>query len=173
MAHKRNPWNFENVVGMSKQVLAQIINANLNLSSDHQRDLTDSAPSRFYGLPVAGVAHMAKRLNGVMAKIEVNEENMKRNLEMSKGAIAAEPLYLLLSKHGHPMAHEKAKELAHKALDEKTPLLSVAQQDTSLAPYLAKFSDQEKSVLASPEQHYTGLAAPKAKKIAADWRSKT
>ena len=32
MAHKRNPWNFENVISMSKQVTAQLVNANLNIS---------------------------------------------------------------------------------------------------------------------------------------------
>jgi adenylosuccinate lyase len=65
MAHKRNPWNFENVVSMSKQVLAQCLNANLNISSEHQRDLTDSASSRFYVIALAGVASMALRLNKV------------------------------------------------------------------------------------------------------------
>ena len=33
MAHKRNPWNFENVISMSKQVTAQLVNANLNLAA--------------------------------------------------------------------------------------------------------------------------------------------
>ena len=67
MAHKRNPWNFENVISMSKQVTAQIVNANLNLSSEHQRDLTDSASARFYTITFASVASMAERLNRVMS----------------------------------------------------------------------------------------------------------
>src|SRR5665213_911072 len=90
MAHKRNPWNFENVISMHKQVLAQVVNANLNISSEHQRDLTDSASARFYPIVLASVASMAKRLDHVMGKLEVDEENMRRNLYMSGGAIAAE-----------------------------------------------------------------------------------
>ena len=80
MAHKRNPWNFENVIGMWKQVTAQVVNANLNISSEHQRDLTDSSSARFYTTSFALVASMAKRLNEVMSKIEVDEEAMQRNL---------------------------------------------------------------------------------------------
>lgn len=162
MAHKRNPWNFENVVSLSKQVLSQIVNANLNLSSEHQRDLTDSASARFYGMAPAGVASMAERLNRVMSKLEVDEENMKKNLYLSGGAIAAEPLYLLLEKYGHTTAHEVAKTLAHQALEAGKPLYEVASADTGIAEYFAKFTDAEKQILQEPEKHYTGLAAKKA-----------
>lgn len=68
-----------------KQVTAQIVNANLNLSSEHQRDLPDSASARFYGVPLASTAAMAARLDGVMRKIEVDEANMKLNLYASEG----------------------------------------------------------------------------------------
>jgi adenylosuccinate lyase len=170
MAHKRNPWNFENVISMSKQVTAQIVNANLNLSSEHQRDLTDSASARFYGIAFASVASMAERLNRVMATIEVDEENMKRNLHMSGGAIAAEPLYLLLEKYGHTTAHEASKALAHQALENNTSLYEVASGDSGIADYFAKFSDHEKQILQEPEKYYTGLSAQKARAVHDKWQ---
>jgi adenylosuccinate lyase len=170
MAHKRNPWNFENVISMSKQVTAQIVNANLNLSSEHQRDLTDSASARFYGVAFASVASMASRLNRVMAKLEVDEENMKRNLYASGGAIAAEPLYLLLEKYGHTSAHEVSKSLAHQALESKKTLYEVASQDQSIAEYFAKFNDRERQILEEPEKHYTGLSAQKARAVHDKWQ---
>jgi adenylosuccinate lyase len=162
MAHKRNPWNFENVISLSKQVTAQIINANLNLSSEHQRDLTDSASARFYPVVLASVAAMAQRLDRVMSKLEVDEENMQRNLHMSGGAIAAEPLYLLLEKYGHTTAHEVSKALAHQALEEGRPLYEIASRNKDIADYFAKFTDTEKQILQEPEKYYTGLAAKKA-----------
>jgi adenylosuccinate lyase len=171
MAHKRNPWNFENVISMSKQVTAQIVNANLNLSSEHQRDLTDSASARFYAVTFASVASMAERLERVMAKIEVDEENMSRNLHMSGGAIAAEPLYLLLEKYGHTSAHEVSKDLAHKSLESKQTLYEIASQDESIAEYFSKFNDRERQILQEPEKHYTGLAAEKAKAIHDKWQA--
>ncbi len=165
MAHKRNPWNFENIIGMWKQVTAQVVNANLNISSEHQRDLTDSSSARFYTIPFASVAAMAKRLNDVMSKIEVDEEAMQRNLYLTKGAIAAEPLYLLLEKYGHTTAHEASKALAHEAMERNVPLYEVASQAEAIATYWAKFTDHEKELIRSPETTYTGLAAKKTRTI--------
>jgi adenylosuccinate lyase len=169
MAHKRNPWNFENVISMSKQVVAQTINANQNLSSEHQRDLTDSASSRFYAIAPASVASMATRLNKIMGKLEVNSDSMQRNLSLTGGAIAAEPLYLLFEKYGHTQAHELAKELAHTALAQHKPLAGVVASNKVAAPYWQQFSAKEKQIIEAPEKYYTGLAEAKTKKILATW----
>jgi len=172
MAHKRNPWNFENVVSLSKQVIAQSVNANLNLSSEHQRDLTDSASSRFYMLVPALVAHMTSRLDRIMSKLEVNQEAMQRNLQMSGGAIAAEPLYLLLEKYGHTTAHEAAKELAHAALATGLTLAEAIQADEETERYWQKFTPAERRIIEAPEKYYIGLAAKKTKQIIKHTRQK-
>lgn len=172
MAHKRNPWNFENIIGMYKQVTGQMVNANLNITSEHQRDLTDSASSRFYGVALASVASMAIRLNKVMERLEVDKGNMQRNLYLSGGAIAAEPLYLLLEKYGHIQAHEKAKELAHNAQEKKVSLFEVASKDKSIAMYWHKFSDQERSLIQNPETKYVGLAENKASAVYRYWQKR-
>jgi adenylosuccinate lyase len=173
MAHKRNPWNFENVVSMSKQVIAQSVNANLNLTSEHQRDLTDSASSRFYGVVPACVAAMAKRLDAVMGKLEVDTEAMQRNMRASGGAIAAEPLYLLFTKYGHASAHELAKELSQAALDRHATLQEVIMQHDSAAGYWRRFSKREQEVIKHPEKHYTGLAAQRARLIVKQYEKLT
>ena len=165
MAHKRNPWNFENVVSMHKQVLSQAVNANLNISSDHQRDLTDSASSRFYVLIPAIVANMIARLDKIMAKIEVDEQAMQRNLRLSQGAIAAEPLYLLLEKYGHTSAHEVSKKLSQQALADDEPLFEVASKAPEIADYWSKFTDKEKKIIKNPENNYLGQAAEKTRRI--------
>ncbi len=165
MAHKRNPWNFENVVSLHKQVLGQAMSASQNLSSEHQRDLTDSANSRFYVLIPAIICNMLTRLDSIMSKLEVDEVNMRRNLKMSCGAIAAEPLYLLFEKYGHTSAHEKAKALAHHALADDTPLIEVIKNDEEAHSYWQKFTDAEKQIIEQPEKYYTGRAAQKTQKI--------
>lgn len=170
MAHKMNPWNFENLISMHKQMLSQQLNANLNITSEHQRDLTDSANSRFYVLVPAILANMAKRASRIMSKIEVNEEQMQKNLKLTGGAIAAEPLYLLLEKHGHTTAHETAKRIAHNALEKSTTLAEEVQKDSEANGYWNKFSDKEKQIIQNPEKHYLGLAAQKAKSIAQAWK---
>lgn len=169
MAHKRNPWNFENIIGMWKQVTAQIVNANLNISSEHQRDLTDSSSARFYTISIASVASMASRLQSVMSKIEVDTEAMERNLHLTQGAIAAEPLYLLLEKYGHTTAHEVSKQLAHEALERKISLYEAAESSDVIAEYWVKLTEEEKALIRNPETTYTGLAARKARAIHAHW----
>lgn len=165
MAHKMNPWNFENLVSMHKQMLSQQLNANLNLSSEHQRDLTDSANSRFYVLAPAILSNMLARATRIMSKIEVNESKMQQNLTMTGGAIAAEPLYLLLEKYGHTQAHEESKRLAHQALENKVSLAEEASKDSQLKEYWEKFTENEQNIIKSPEKYYLGLASVKTKKL--------
>jgi adenylosuccinate lyase len=170
MAHKRNPWNFENVISMSKQVTAQMLNANLNITSEHQRDLTDSASSRFYTIALASVASMLERLTRIMSKLEVDELNMQRNLQLTGGAIAAEPLYLLLEKYGHTTAHEVAKQVAHSALAAHKSLFETLQNTTELAKYVKQLSASEKRILQEPETYYIGLASKRADAVSKRWR---
>lgn len=171
MAHKRNPWNFENVVSMSKQVTAQIVNTRMNISSEHQRDLTDSASARFYAIIPAALASMTSRLNKIMGKLEVDTEAMQKNLYLTGGAIAAEPLYLLLEKYGHTAAHELSKEIAHEGLDKGITLAEAVQSNDEALGYWNKFSDEEKQIVTNPEDHYTGRASEKTRQIIQQWRS--
>jgi adenylosuccinate lyase len=173
MAHKRNPINFENVISMNKQVVAQTVNAIQNISSEHQRDLTDSASIRFYSIVPAIVASMTKRLDRVMQKIEVDDEAMQCNLKLSGGAIAAEPLYLLFEKYGHTTAHEKVKELSHQALSQNVPLTQLVKKDKKALVYWNRFTDDERQIIECPEKYYTGLAAQKALVITRQWQHVT
>lgn len=170
MAHKRNPINFENVISMNKQVVAQTVNAIQNIASEHQRDLTDSASIRFYSIVPASIASMAKRLNKVMQKIEVDNEAMQRNLNLSGGAIASEPLYLLFEKYGHTTAHEKVKELAHKALSQSKPLIQLLKNDKEAFFYWNRFTNKEREIIEHPEKYYTGLAEKKSLMIIDHWQ---
>lgn len=170
MAHKMNPWNFENLVSMHKLILSQSLNANLNIASEHQRDLTDSANSRFYVMVPAILANMARRANKILSNIEVNEEQMIKNLNLTGGAIAAEPLYLLLEKYGHTSAHEVSKNIAHQALSEGRSLYDVASTSAEIVDYWAKLSDQEKAIIQDPTKNYLGLAARKTSQIVNTWK---
>lgn len=173
MAHKRNPISFENVNALYKVVLAQQFVVGQNLTSEHQRDLTDSASARFYPVLIAGLVQMSKKLNSTMAKIEVDEDSMLRNLQMSKGAIGAEPLYLLLGKHGHTSGHEKSKAIAHAALDAGITFGDAVKADEEIQNnYWDKFTDQEKLIITEPEKHYIGLSVQKTKAVIDNWKSK-
>jgi adenylosuccinate lyase len=115
---------------------------------------------------------MLTRLNTVMSKLEVDTDHMQLNLHLTEGAIAAEPLYLLLEKYGHTAAHEASKSIAHAALEAHISLFEAADQDTTIASYWRQLTAQEREYIKNPESAYTGLAATKAMMIHDYWQSK-
>ena len=169
MPHKRNPISFENVKSLWKAFMPRIITVYSDQISEHQRDLTNSASSRFIPEMLAALAVASKRLSKTMEKLHVDKAAMKRNFDLSREAIVAEPLYILLAHHGHPNAHEHVKEMTLKSQQEKIPFSKLINEDESLKPYLKKFTKQQLEIIKNPEK-YTGMAAKKAEKIAVFWK---
>ena len=182
MPQKRNPINFENVKSLWKVVTPRMLEAFMDIAfrmqtvfedqiSEHQRDLTNSASARTYPEIIAYVVSMAKRLTRTMKKLTVNRANLERNLEMTKGGIAAEPLQLVLSAQGHPDAHEKVRTLTLQAEREARPLEEVVDGDVEIKGYLEKMTPRQRRILSNPSL-YTGIAGKKAKVVAERWKQK-
>jgi len=171
MPHKRNPVSFENVKSIWKAMAPRVLTTYLDQISEHQRDLTNSASQRFLGEIVAATAYAAGRLAGSLEGIRVDRERLKANLAMSRGAIVAEPLYVLLAKYGHPDAHEAVRRLTVEAERGSRSVLEVVAQDTELREYLTRLSPEERRILERPED-YRGLAADVARDVAATWRER-
>jgi adenylosuccinate lyase len=171
MPHKNNPISFENVESIWKIVLARFQTVLSDQVSEHQRDLTGSASARTYGEIIAYVIYATKRMKGVMKKLVVDHESLKRNLAMQQGLVLSEPFHLILASLGHPNSHEKMKELAQQAGREKRPLEAVVQADVELEDYLAKMTPRQRQITSDPAC-YVGVAAQKAKEIAERWKQK-
>lgn len=171
MPQKRNPINFENAKSCWKIVAPRILTMFMDQISEHQRDLTNSASARTYGEVIAYVVSTAKRLTRTMRKLKVDHENLRRNLDLQKGLIVAEPLYIILAALGHPDAHEKVRILTIQAQREKRPLEEIVSSDVEMQPYLEKMTPYQRQVLSDPSV-YTGIAARKAKQVATNWAKK-
>ena len=170
MPQKRNPINFENAESLWKIVAPRIMTVLMDQVSEHQRDLTNSASAKTYGEMIAYTVAMAKRLAGTMQKLVVDRENLKRNVEMQKDLILAEPLYLMLAKFGHPDAHEKVRVMTLQAGQERRTLGEVALGDEEMQRYLPMMTPHARRILSDPSL-YTGIAAKKARAIAEQWRT--
>jgi adenylosuccinate lyase len=171
MPHKRNPVSFENVKSIWKAMAPRVLTTYLDQISEHQRDLTNSASQRFLGEIVAATAYAAVRLAGSLEGIRVDRDRLKTNLAMSRGAIVAEPLYVLLAKYGHPDAHEAVRRLTLEAERGSRSVLEVVAQDTDLRDYLTKLTPEERRILERPED-YRGLAGDVARDVATTWRER-
>src|SRR5690606_31536898 len=62
MPHKRNPWNYEHVKSLWKTFAPRMQTLYADQISEHQRDLTNSASSRFTAEIIAGFAAALERL---------------------------------------------------------------------------------------------------------------
>lgn len=169
MPQKRNPINFENAESSWKIVMPRIITVLMDQVSEHQRDLTNSASGKTYGEIVAYVVAMAKRLERTMRRLVVDGANLERNLNIQKGLILAEPLYVMLGALGHPDAHEKVRLLTLQAQAECKSLEEIVAGDSDIQSYLNLMTSHGCDVLSNPAL-YTGIAAKKARTVAERWK---
>ncbi len=169
MPQKRNPINFENVKSLWKVIVPRIVTVFMDQISEHQRDLTNSASGRTYGETIGYLVSMTKRLTNTMGKLSVDKERVQENLDLQKGMIAAEPLYLLLASLGHPDAHEKVRTLTLEAQKSNKSLQDIAMNDTELKDYIGKMTPIQKGLLENPAS-YIGLASKNTFEITANWK---
>lgn len=169
MPHKRNPINYENVKSMWKAFMPQMNTVYMDQLSEHQRDLSNSASSRFIPELIAALLSSAARLKRVSQKMLVDEENIKQNFEQNKKMIVAEPLYILLAAAGHPDAHEAVRKLTLKAQHRNISLKDLVAESDELKGYWKNFNDKQKELILNPAK-YTGIASKKTEKIVKKWR---
>lgn len=168
MPHKRNPISFENVKSMYKAIMPRMMTLYLDQISEHQRDLTNSASSRFTPELVAAFVITVMRLTKTMKKLTIDKKTMRDNFMKNKDFIIAEPLYILLAYHNHPDAHEYVRKLTLKSQQDSVPLPDIIFKDKELEPYLKKFTEAQIRVLKNPET-YTGLAGEKTEDVCSHW----
>ncbi|ADL13799.1 lyase family protein [Acetohalobium arabaticum] len=171
MPHKRNPINYENVKSMWKQFMPRMMTLYQDQISEHQRDLSNSASSRFIPEVIVGLLSATNRLIRTCEKLVVDQQRMEENFNQSKELIVAEPLYILLASLGHPDAHEAVRKLTLEADETGQTLRELIQQKDELKPYWEQLSDKQKKLLINPEQ-YTGLASEKTEKVVQHWKEK-
>ena len=132
MPAKRNPMLSERVSSLAKLMRGLTIPALENIPQWHERDLTNSANERFVFPMVFILAdEMLNTTIRILKGLEVNPENMRRNLELSGGLILAENIVNKLVQAGVPRqeAHERVRKLSMNALDNREPFSSVLKND--------------------------------------------
>ncbi|HVJ64354.1 MAG TPA: lyase family protein [Bdellovibrionota bacterium] len=157
MPQKRNPWNLEHVCSLYKLLQSRLQLLQIDLVTEHQRDLTNSASGRFYGEFFATVYLMMKRLTKVLSRIEINAESMTRHMNSAGSSVFAEAFYVALSKEGVANAHSLVREASREAEAAQTELLSVLQ-DKGYLKNISSVADLEKTVLRGTVQKFDEIA---------------
>lgn len=113
MPHKRNPVLSENIAGLARMVRAYALPAMENVALWHERDISHSSVERMIGPDATVTLDFAlNRLTGIMDKLLVYPETMKRNLETLGGLPHSERVLLALVNKG--LAREAAYKLVQR-----------------------------------------------------------
>ncbi|MEX0807153.1 MAG: adenylosuccinate lyase [Dongiaceae bacterium] len=107
MPHKRNPVLTENVTGLARLVRGMVVPALENVALWHERDISHSSAERVIA-PDATIAldFALARMAGVIEKLVVYPDQMRRNLDLYGGLIHSQRVLLALTQAG--MSREDA-----------------------------------------------------------------
>jgi adenylosuccinate lyase len=101
MPHKRNPVLTENLTGLARMVRSYAMPAMENVALWHERDISHSSVERMIGPDATVTLDFAlNRLAGVVEKLIVYPENMRRNLDRLGGLIHSQRVLLALTQKG-------------------------------------------------------------------------
>jgi adenylosuccinate lyase len=142
MPHKRNPVLSENLTGLARMVRSAVTPALENVALWHERDISHSSVERFIGPDATVTLDFAlARLTGLMDKLLVYPERMRRNLDRMGGLIHSQRVLLALTQAG--ASREQAYALVQRNAmkvwesDGRLSLLELLKSDDEVAAVLS------------------------------------
>jgi adenylosuccinate lyase len=113
MPHKRNPVLTENVTGLARVVRGYVTPALENVALWHERDISHSSVERMIGPDATATLDFAlNRLAGVVDKLVVYPENMRKNLDRLGGLVHSQRILIALTQAG--VAREDAYRMVQR-----------------------------------------------------------
>jgi len=168
MPHKRNPVLSENLTGLARMIRAAVIPALENVVLWHERDIAHSSVERVM-LPDACILtdFALARLAGMMDKLVVHPERMRRNLEATHGLYNSQAVLLALVDAGmaRQAAYELVQQAAMQAWQTEQPLLDLLLASPEIGRALP---EPELERLFDPARHSRHADAIIERALAAD-----
>jgi adenylosuccinate lyase len=139
MPHKRNPVLAENLTGLSRLVRSAVAPALENVALWHERDISHSSVERVIA-PDATVAldFALARLTGLIDRLVVHPERMRRNLESLGGLVDSQRVLLALTQAGMSRedAYRAVQRNAMAAWEGETRFSDLLKQDPEIIRFL-------------------------------------
>lgn len=136
MPHKKNPILCERVCGMSRLLRGFTVPAVEDIALWHERDISHSSVERVMWPDMFHLIHyMTMTMIKVIGGLVVNEENMMKNIEITKGLLfSGRVLIALVEREGlsREEAYEIAQSNAMRCWNEKIPLLELLKSDVRI-----------------------------------------
>jgi adenylosuccinate lyase len=171
MPQKRNPHKLERLCGLSRVIKSNSYIALENISLEDERDISNSGSERVM-LPETFVLldYMLTQLRKILSGLELNKENITKNLNLTDGAILSERIMIeLVGKGvGRQEAHELLREAAIKARTEKQSIREVFKAQPIIK---SNFTPQEIDNMLNPN-NYIGMAVEQVENLVKLMKSK-
>jgi adenylosuccinate lyase len=149
MPHKRNPVMTENLTGLSRMVRGYVTPALENVALWHERDISHSSVERYIAPDATITLDFAlARLTGVVDKLLVYPDRMRRNMDRMGGLIHSQRVLLALTQAGAPRedAYRLVQRNAMKVWDSDGALslqeLLLADPDVTALLSAAEIEDK-------------------------------
>jgi adenylosuccinate lyase len=141
MPHKRNPVTSEQICGLARVVRANAQAAFENIALWHERDISHSSAERII-LPDSTILadYLLAKTSGLVDKMLVYPDRMRRNLEMTKGLVFSGQLLLDLSAAGmlREQAYAIVQKHAMKAWENETDFRAAIESDPAIVSLLSR-----------------------------------
>ena len=145
MPHKRNPVLTENLTGLARMVRGYVTPALENIALWHERDISHSSVERYIGPDATITLDFAlARLTGVIDKLVVYPERMRKNLDRMGGLVHSQRVLLALTQAG------VSREDAYRLVQRNAMRVWESDGALSLAELLK--TDPEVTAALSPQE---------------------
>jgi len=140
MPHKRNPITSERVAGLSRVLRGNALAALENMALWHERDITHSSVERII-IPDSMILldYMLTTMAQVVKSLQVRKDQMRANLEKSRGMVFSQGLLLQLIEKGcsREQAYSYVQDAAKKVWDDGATLKEAVLKDKRVLKYLS------------------------------------
>jgi len=153
MPHKRNPHKSERICSLARILKSNTIPALDNVVLEDERDLTNSASERvIFAENFIFLDFMIKELTNNLQGLEFDEEKIKENLNLTKGASLAEKVMIELVNRGigRQEGHEILRQAAIKARNDNLYMKDILMENKMIEE---KFSKEELNEIFDPNKY--------------------
>jgi adenylosuccinate lyase len=141
MPHKRNPELCERICGLARLIRGHALTSLENIALWHERDISHSSTERII-LPDSCLVldYMLSIFTSIMKGLKVYPENMRRNIELTRGLVFSQRVLIALINKGltREEAYKMVQDHAMKAWEEKKDFLGLLEADRRVTAHLSK-----------------------------------
>lgn len=141
MPHKRNPETCERICGLARIARSLVIPALEDVTTWHERDLTQSSAERFIFPEICILTdYMLFLMTSIIEGLNVDEQKMLSNIGLTQGRLMSEAVMMALVQKGmnRQKAHELMRKLALKSEREMQSFKEMLLEDKVVSEKLDK-----------------------------------